>query len=153
MLAVYGRIVLYICIHFGSAMKVRIESSSGIPITRQIVDQIRAQCAAGEVRPGERLPSVRELARELAVNQNTILRVYERLTAEGLLERRHGAGTYVSQEMPGGQLRAQRRALREDLRRLVRRARMLDVDLADLHDLIDRAHSGNDEATTLEKRS
>ena len=133
-------------------MKIRIESSSGIPITRQIVDQIRAQCAAGEVRPGERLPSVRELARELAVNQNTILRVYERLTAERLLERRHGAGTYVSKEMPGGQMRAQRQTLREDLRRLVRRARMLDIDLADLKDLLDRAYSAADEPSTLEKR-
>ena len=46
--------------------------------------------------PGERLPSVRELARELAVNQNTVLRVYERLSGEGLLEMRHGQGTFVA---------------------------------------------------------
>jgi GntR family transcriptional regulator len=152
-LAFPDRIVLYICNHLRLDVKLRIESSSGVPITRQIADQIRAQCAGGEVRPGERLPSVRELARELAVNQNTILRVYEKLTTEGLLERRHGAGTYVSHDLPGGQLRAQRQMLREDLRRLVRRARMLDVDSADLHDLLDRAYSATDEPTTLEKRS
>lgn len=74
--------MLYICNH----LKLRIEPSSGVPITRQIVDQIRTQCASGNLRPGDRLPSVRELARELAVNQNTILRVYERLTGEGLLD-------------------------------------------------------------------
>ena len=64
-------------------MQIRVETSSGMPITRQIAAQIRAQCASGSLKPGERLPSVRALAAELAVNQNTILRVYERLTAEG----------------------------------------------------------------------
>ena len=70
-------------------MFIRIEAASGVPITRQIAGQIRAQCAVGSLAPGERLPSVRALARELAVNQNTVLRVYERLTMEGLLEEAH----------------------------------------------------------------
>ena len=77
-------------------MFIRIESTSGVPITRQITDQIRAQCATGALAPGEKLPSVRALARQLAVNQNTILRVYERLTMAGLLEIRRGDGTYVA---------------------------------------------------------
>ena len=80
-----------------------------MPITRQIAAQIRAQCASRALKPGDRLPSVRALAAELAVNQNTILRVYERLTAEGLLERRHGDGTFVADRVPTGQMRAQRR--------------------------------------------
>ena len=62
-------------------MRIRVETSSGMPITRQIAAQIRAQCASESLKPGDRLPSVRALAAELAVNQNTILRVYERLTA------------------------------------------------------------------------
>jgi GntR family transcriptional regulator len=138
-------------------MQLRIEPSSGIPITRQIADQIRAQCACGALRPGDQLPSVREMARELAINQNTILRVYERLTADGLLERRHGAGTYVSQDAPGGQLRAQRAALRDECRRLVRRARLLDVEPAELRRMIERAFGAEGKAsvteTSLEKRS
>ena len=93
-------------------MRIRVETSSGMPITRQIAAQIRAQCASGTLRPGERLPSVRALAAELAVNQNTILRVYERLTAEGLLERRHGDGTFVADRVPTGQMKAQRQLLR-----------------------------------------
>ena len=73
-----------------------------MPISRQIADQIAALCVSGGLRPGERLPSVRELARELAVNQNTVLRVYERLCGEGLLEMRHGQGTFVAAgESPG----------------------------------------------------
>ena len=60
-------------------MFLRIEKGSAVPISRQIAEQIATLCASGSLTAGERLPSVRELARELAVNQNTILRVYERL--------------------------------------------------------------------------
>ncbi len=77
-------------------MFLRIEKGSAVPISRQIAEQIASLCASGSLQPGERLPSVRELARELAVNQNTILRVYERLCGEGLLEMRHGQGTFVA---------------------------------------------------------
>ena|ERR1700728_3677629 len=128
-------------------MVFRIESSSGVPITRQIADQIRAQCASGLLGRGDRLPSVRELARELAVNQNTILRVYEKLTAEGLLERRHGAGTYVSTAAPVGQLKAQHQILRDELGRLARRARLLGIDGSELHALLDAAMGDAEEST------
>jgi len=120
-------------------MFIRIETSSGVPITRQIMDQIRAHCAAGALTAGDRLPSVRVLARELAVNQNTILRVYERLTAEGLLERRHGDGTYVTTIPASAQLEAQRGLLSEDVARLVRRATTLGVTPQELHEQIDAA--------------
>ena len=113
-------------------MFIRLETSSGLPITRQVADQIRAHCAAGTLRPGDRLPSVRELARDLAVNQNTVLRVYEKLTGEGLLERRHGDGTYVADRLPAGRLRAERDLLRQDVDRLARRAGDLGVADADL---------------------
>ena len=120
-------------------MFIRIETTSGVPITRQIMDQIRAHCAAGALTAGDRLPSVRVLARELAVNQNTILRVYERLTAEGLLERRHGDGTYVTASPPSTQLETQRKLLGEEVTRLVRRAGMLGVTSQELHELISAA--------------
>jgi GntR family transcriptional regulator len=135
-------------------MILRIEPSSGIPITRQIADQIRAQCAAGNLQPGDRLPSVRELARQLAVNQNTILRVYERLTAEGLIDRRHGAGTFISAALPVGQLRVQRQALKDELLRFIHRARVLGIDGPQLHELLDQALSQPEgcQEPILEKR-
>ena len=120
-------------------MFIRVESTSGVPITKQIAEQIRTHCASRTLQPGDRLPSVRQLAQELAVNQNTILRVYERLTAEGLLERRHGDGTYVAERLPSGQLKAQRELLRQEVARLVRRAAALGVDADELHDLVDHA--------------
>ncbi|MGB7160184.1 MAG: GntR family transcriptional regulator [Tepidisphaeraceae bacterium] len=120
-------------------MFIRVESTSGVPITRQIAEQIRTRCASRALQPGDRLPSVRQLAQELAVNQNTILRVYERLTAEGLLERRHGDGTYVAERLPGGQLKAEKTLLQQDVRRLVRRAEAIGIEPDELHQLIDQA--------------
>ena len=117
-------------------MRIRVETSSGMPITRQIAAQIRAQCASGVLQPGERLPSVRVLAAELAVNQNTILRVYERLTAEGLLQRRHGDGTFVADHVPSGQLRKQRELLREQIARVAELAKILGVEPEELHQLL-----------------
>ena len=118
-------------------MQIRVETSSGMPITRQIAAQIRAQCASGSLAPGERLPSVRALAAELAVNQNTILRVYERLTGEGLLERRHGDGTFVADRIPTGQMKTQRRLLREQIARSVELAKTLGMEAEETHELLD----------------
>src|SRR6266404_5185047 len=120
-------------------MFIRIETSSGMPIARQIADQVRTHCASGTLCPGDRLPSVRQLAKELAVNQNTTLRVYERLTAEGLLERKHGDGTYVADSLPPGRLKAQRELLQQEAQRLARRAAELGIPAPDVHKLLDEA--------------
>jgi GntR family transcriptional regulator len=118
---------------------IRIESSSGIPITRQIADQIRSHSATGALAPGDRLPSVRQLARELAVNPNTILHVYERLTAEGLLERRQGDGTYLSQSLSPARVKAQRQLLISDIDRLTHRAADLSVAPEEVHKLLNES--------------
>lgn len=76
-------------------MFLHIERDSSVPISRQIAEQLRAQCLSGTLSPNDKLPSVRELAQQLAVNVNTVFRVYERLAAEKLIELRHGDGTYV----------------------------------------------------------
>ena len=110
-----------------------------MPITRQIADQIRGQIASGALESGDRLPSVRQLARDLPVNQNTVLRVYERLTAEGLLERRQGDGTYVSETLPRGRARVQRELLVQEVDRLGHRAADLGVSCDEIHDMIDES--------------
>lgn len=121
-------------------MFIRVETSSGVPITRQIADQLRARCASGALNPGDRLPSVRELAGKLAVNQNTILKVYERLTAEGLLEMRRGDGTYISGKLPKRPLQRPRKQLDDEAERLVGHAITLGVEPHELHEAIDAAY-------------
>lgn len=120
-------------------MHIRVEKGSAVPISRQIADQLRAQCLSGRLPAGAQVPSVRQLARELAVNQNTVLRVYERLTSEGLLDMRHGEGTFVGEGVSKAQLKGQKTQFFDELRQLVRQGRMLGIDAAGLHALLDEA--------------
>ncbi|QDT34280.1 GntR family transcriptional regulator [Thalassoglobus polymorphus] len=120
-------------------MLVRVEKGSAVPISRQIADQVRAQCLSGRIKPGTQIPSVRQLARDLAVNQNTVLRVYEKLTAEKLLEMRHGEGTFVSNNLPTEQLNGQRTHFFDEMTQLVRHGRMLGINDSGLHALLDDA--------------
>ena len=98
--------------------------------------------AAGGVQPGDRMPSVRELARELAVNQNTVLRVYERLCGEGLLEMRHGQGTFVTSRMSKSRMASHRARLVDELRQIVRQATGLGLSTDELHELLAEAADG-----------
>lgn len=120
-------------------MLLRIEKGSSVPVSRQIAEQVAALCAAGKLKPGDRLPSVRELARELAVNQNTVLRVYERLTGEGLLERRHGQGTFVAATASRRAAAAQRTRILDELRQLCRQAVGLGLSRDEVHALVAEA--------------
>lgn len=67
-----------------------------MPIYRQIIDQIKYQVATGALKEGDQVPSVRQLASQLAVNQNTILKVYNQLCAEKVLRIERGSGTFVA---------------------------------------------------------
>ncbi|MFV2070359.1 MAG: GntR family transcriptional regulator [Pirellulales bacterium] len=122
---------------------IRIEKGSSLPISRQIADQVRALCLVGTLRPGRQLPSVRQLARELAVNQNTVLRVYERLSGEGLLEMRHGEGTFVVSCPPTERLNDERQKFAQRFCQLVRQGQMLGLTAEQLHALVDRAPEGS----------
>ena len=79
-----------------------------MPIYRQIIDQIKYQVVTGMLKEGDKVPSVRGLAAKLAVNQNTILKVYNELCRENVLKIERGDGTYVSsgrQAIPAAQRR------------------------------------------------
>mgnify|MGYP001030540141 FL=1 len=73
-----------------------IDPSSGTPIYRQIVDQVRQAVAGGTLRPGDRLPSVRDLALELALNPNTVAKAYQELERSGVIETPRGKGSFVT---------------------------------------------------------
>jgi len=120
-------------------MFLRIEKGSATPISRQIAHQIATLCASGSVKPGDRLPSVRELARDLAVNQNTILRVYERLTRDGLLEMRQGQGTFVATHAKRNSSPGQQARLTDELRQIAQQGLSLGLDHEQLHELLSKA--------------
>ena len=77
-------------------MKLNIDPESSVPIYIQIEDSIHSLIAAGQIRPGEQLPTIRELAADIRVNLNTVARAYFELDREGVISTQRGKGTFVS---------------------------------------------------------
>jgi GntR family transcriptional regulator len=96
----------------------QIDFRSGLPIYTQIVNQIQARVAAGQLQPGDQLPTVRALAEELRVNFNTVARAYRILDEARLISTQQGRGTYIT-ELPAQ--RASERLRRESLLALAER--------------------------------
>jgi GntR family transcriptional regulator len=79
---------------------VRVDPTAAEPLYAQIAGSIRREVAAGRLRPGERLPAARDLAAALGVNLHTVLRGYQELRDEGVLELRRGRGAVVTEAAP-----------------------------------------------------
>jgi DNA-binding transcriptional regulator YhcF (GntR family) len=84
-----------------SSLQFEIQPSSGVPIYRQLMDQVRALAASGRLTEGELLPSIRQLATDLEVNMMTVSKAYARLEAEGILQRVRGTGMRISPKAAG----------------------------------------------------
>ena len=77
-------------------MKLNLDPDSNVPIYIQIEDTIHSLIAAGQIQPGEQLPTIRELAADIRVNLNTVARAYFELDREGIISTQRGKGTFVS---------------------------------------------------------
>lgn len=110
-----------------SAQLFSITTGSPEPIYRQLVEQVRRLVAAGQMAPGDALPSVREVAQALALNPMTVSKAYNLLEMEGLLARRRGLGMIVAERSSANP--AERAALlRPTLERAAMEARQLELD-------------------------
>lgn len=76
----------------------RLDVQSGVPVYRQIIDQVTGGMAAGVLKAGDQLPTVRQLAVDLAINPNTVVRAYGELEIRGVLETQQGTGTFISRQ-------------------------------------------------------
>ena len=81
-------------------MDFRIDSKSGVPFYRQIIEQVKFAVSRGDLPTGTQLPTVRQLAVDLSVNPNTVIRAYKEMEIEGLLETHQGSGTFVTDRQP-----------------------------------------------------
>ena len=97
------------------SVSLRVDPANDEPVFLQIVNAVKRAVATGRLSPGDRLPSVRELARELVINPNTIAKAYRELEAEGVTTNRRGAGTFVAERAPALRPREARRRFREAL--------------------------------------
>jgi len=76
--------------------RLQLDLHTGVPVYRQVIDQVRGAIASGQLIPGDQLPTVRQLAVDLAINPNTVVRAYRELELGGLLETHQGTGTFIS---------------------------------------------------------
>ena len=76
-------------------IEVKLDLKSGVPFYRQVIDQVKAAIATETLSPGDRLPTVRQLAVDLSINPNTVSRAYTELELTGLVETQMGSGTFV----------------------------------------------------------
>ena len=111
-----------------------------MPIYRQIIDQIKYQVATGALKEGDKVPSVRDLASKLAVNQNTVLKVYNELCRENVLKIERGDGTYVSSNKQNIPAAERKKAVANVLREAVVQAIQLDVSLEQAKDLLEKEY-------------
>jgi GntR family transcriptional regulator len=74
----------------------RLDGHSGVPVYRQLIDQVQGAIAAGALKPGEQLPTVRLVAVELAINPNTVSRAYREMEIRGILDTQQGTGTFIA---------------------------------------------------------
>jgi GntR family transcriptional regulator len=117
----------------------RLDVQSGVPVYRQIIDQVTGGMAAGVLKPGDQLPTVRQLAVDLAINPNTVVRAYSELEIRGVLETQQGTGTFISrQKIKRDEVERQRR-LNQLVSEFIARAGAMGFTvqelLGQLHDL------------------
>jgi GntR family transcriptional regulator len=116
-----------------------LQPSSGVPIYRQLIDQVRRMVASGQLTPGTELPSVREVAAEYTVNPTTISKAYSLLETEGLLQRNRGKPMTIASARRNQNGVAQRlEQVAAQVDSLVLAARQLDLSAADLAGLIEK---------------
>jgi GntR family transcriptional regulator len=112
--------------------------ANGVPIYRQIIQQIEYAVLSERMRPGDRLPTIRSLAVELKTNPNTIAKAYGELEIRGILTTQVGSGTYISDKKPKREEDALNGKIREALGRFLREMRGLGLDREEAARLIEK---------------
>jgi GntR family transcriptional regulator len=134
------------------APRIRVDPTLPTPIWSQLEEAVRHLVASGALRPGEGLPSVRDLAREQRINPNTVAKAYQRLVEEGILVSRRGEGTFVAEDPPAMSPAERARILREGAVRLATLAVNLGATRAEAASALQSAWPVEGSATKGDKR-
>ena len=113
-------------------MQFSIDTKSGVPFYRQIIEQAKFAIARGDLESGDRLPTVRQLAVDLSINPNTVIRAYRELEIEGVLVTQQGSGTFVGNRRPDVDRLEQQRMLDQILTDMLARASAYGFTLDDV---------------------
>lgn len=128
----------------------RLDAHSGVPVYRQLIDQVLAAIATHTLRSGDQLPTVRQVAVDLAINPNTVMRAYREMEIRGVLDTQQGAGTFIAEQKASASSEDRSRQLSQLADELVARAGSLGFTLAEL---LERLHTRQQEAETRRRQS
>ena len=130
-------------------MDITINLADGVPIYRQIVNQVKYLVASGLLLPGEELPPIRTLALQLKVTPNTIVKAYHELEIAGVLQKRQGSGTFVSEgRTQQVALRERRRVIEQRIDALLAEAHQLNISADDLFRMVKERRTAMAETST-----
>ncbi len=129
-----------------STLPLQLSAASGVPFYRQVTDQISALVRSGQLEPGTRMPSVRELAAQLMVSLITVRRAYADLEAAGLVIRRQGQGTFVADNVAKASVAKAKEQAHERLEQAVNRALQLGLDPAEVLEAVQLALQTDEES-------
>ena len=113
-------------------MYLHLDHHSGEAIYRQIVEAIKYRIASGALAPGQKLPSIRQLAGELKINPRTVVKAYEELQHDELVVMKHGQGVFVSTNRHSAPAGVRRKAIAEMARRLLSEAMRMGADTKEI---------------------
>jgi GntR family transcriptional regulator len=131
-------------------MDISINLTDGVPIYRQIVNQVKYLVASGLLLPGEELPPIRTLALQLKVTPNTIVKAYGDLEISGVIHKRQGSGTFVSDTRPKLAIRERRRIIEQRIDGLLAEAHQLNFTADDILRMVRERRAAMDSETTAE---
>jgi GntR family transcriptional regulator len=110
----------------------RLDQHSGVPVYRQLIDQVQAGVATGVLRVGDQLPTVRGVAVDLAINPNTVLRAYREMELRNILDTQQGTGTFVAAKQASQSSDEKKRQLKQLATEFIARAGSLGLTVNDL---------------------
>ena len=131
-------------------MDITINVTDGVPIYRQIVNQVKYLVASGLLRPGEELPPIRTLALQLKVTPNTIVKAYGELEISGVIHKRQGSGSFVSEGRQPLALKERRRLIEQRIDALLAEAHQLNISPDEILRLLRERRAAMDTATSNE---
>lgn len=120
----------------------QLDLESGVPAYRQIIDQVMGGLASGALAGGEQLPTVRQVAVELSINPNTVMRAYRELEIRGTLETRQGTGTFIADQKGEPDLPERQRRLSQLVGEFIARAGSAGFTVQELIEQLKALQSG-----------
>src|SRR5688572_15349187 len=131
-------------------MDITINVTDGVPIYRQIVNQVKYLVASGLLRAGEELPPIRTLALQLKVTPNTIVKAYDELEISGVVHKRRGSGTFVSEGRQQLAIKERRRIIEQRIDALLAEGYQLNFSADDILRMVRERKAAMNSGTTAE---